>query len=276
MPLLVWALMRGRAVGRLWPMATLGLAMAGLGFVLSLGETGQLYRLQQLLPLVSLFRAPGRYIMVTELGLVLVMAVAFTDLARAGARASRPAWRSLWPLVIPAALSALLTLVMVLRPIELPGTWYAIGDPLTVASPVVVAGAGLLVAIAARGYRAALAALVLFTAVDLGYYGMSYVAGTAPIDLYEWAQIGAEPPVAPDERINRGPPVAIMSKVRIADGYSAMVPDRVLPVGAPRNQWGASPAAIRNARKVASIRRAGRAPLPDPLPPRQAGRRRRA
>ncbi len=270
LPLAVWSCLRGRRLRALWPMLRFGALLAVFGSVLALGEQGGLYRLQELLPVVGLFRAPGRYVMLSELGLALMATAAFADLASRRDGASTPAWRTLWPLAMPLGVAALVALVIGLPSVQAahPG-WEIAGTGQTATGVALIAIATALVIASARGHRLALYALVVVTAVDLGVYGLSYVRSLPTVRLAEWAGIGDPPPVAPDQRIERGPTVLTLRGVRLASGYAAMTPDRVLPIGLDRNPIPApDPTLLRHARLVAGIpvasSRAGRAiePLP--------------
>lgn len=255
LPLAVWGCLRGRRLAAHWPVLRFGAGLAVLGFVLALGERGILYRLQEMLPVVGLFRAPGRYVMLAELGLALMAATAFADLARGRGDGSPPAWRDLWPLALPLVIAVIAVAVIALPGVQSAHPDWETGASIGVAAGVMlIAVATVLVLAAARGRRLALFALVVVTAADLGIYGLSYVRALPTVDLGAWAGFGESPPVVPDQRLERGPAVFTLRGVRLAGGYAAMRPDRLLPIGLDRSPSPATdPATLRAARLVAGI-----------------------
>jgi hypothetical protein len=255
LPLAVWGCLRGRRLAAHWPVLRFGAGLAGFGFVLALGEQGFLYRLQEMLPVVGLFRAPGRYVMLAELGLVLMAVTAFADLASRRDERWPPAWRTLWPLAIPLAIAALVVAVIGQPGVQSAHPAWETGAPIQVAAGVIlIAITTALVVAAVRGHRSALFALVVVTAADLGFYGLSYVRVLPTVELGEWAEFGVAPPVGPDQRLEHGPAVFTLRGVRLAGGYAAMTPERVLPIGLGRSPTAAiDPAALRAARRVAGI-----------------------
>jgi hypothetical protein len=262
--LIAWLMIvRGRA-GRAWPLARWGLAVAVVGFVLALGESGGLYRLQQLLPVVGKFRAPGRYILVCELGLAVAGAVAFGGLVRRVCDGERSEWRALWPLALPLLASLALSVAVWggVRRTWVPGELAGV-----VAGPALVALATALVVAAARGQRIALAGLVLLTAVDLGAYGLSYLRETPPAGVEAWRSKESVPRLAAGQRLNRGSPMLTTHGVRLAGGYVSLYPARTLPVGraAPALR-GVDVEVIRNSLRVSSVAIAFGRPVEDPLP----------
>jgi len=261
LPLVVWALMRRGRLGAAWPWARFGVAIAVVAFVLALGRAGGLYRLQELLPLVGLFRAPGRYLLLCELGLAIAAVAAFADLARRGRQAVP--WRSLWPLALPLAASVLAPALLSAAD---RGAWQTRAGLALFAGPLLVGAATLLVVAGARRRRRALALLVLLTAADLGFYGMSFVRSVPAVDLATWAGLGIPSPVPPGLRVDRAFPKDLMREIRMASGYSAMVPDRVLPVGLWKGLESIDPDTLRNARRVSSVVLRGRQHIAGTLP----------
>ena len=168
--LLVWLRTEWDQLGRL---RRLSAAVAGFGaiaFWLALGEGGQLYRLQQLLPLVGNFRCPCRYIVLCHLATSVLAAIAMMRLVRRmerGQESSALRLRPLWITVAVSAVVAAFGLIFRNHPY--------IASPIAIlAGPLLISVAAILVSWAARGSRPALVGLILFAALDLGVYGLSY------------------------------------------------------------------------------------------------------
>jgi hypothetical protein len=263
-PLIAWLIVARSGVGRAWPRARWGLVVAVLGFVLALGEWGQLYRLQQLIPVVGLFRAPGRYILVCELGLAVAGAVAFAALLGRAQAGERTAWRALWPVALPGLASLALTLAVLggVRPAWIPGEL-----PGVVAGPVLLALSSALVVAAARGRPLALAALLVLTAADLGFYGLSYVRERPPSSFSDWQTAQSLPMISRDQRLNRGAPALTTRGVRLASGYVSLTPARTLPLGkSPTKLQRFYPEVVYNSLRVASVASAFGRPVEQTLP----------
>jgi hypothetical protein len=211
------------------------LALAALW--MALGDAGLIYRLQRCLPLVGSFRYPCRYLVLFYLATSILAAVGFAALLRQQRSAERIAWRQfrpLWIVVFMSVEAAVTGLVLRNRPQF--GPWPAI-----LLGPVLIFLAALLLALAARGSRAALLGLVLFAAVDLGSYGLSYAVlnrgCTARLDRLTATTFA--PPGPPDGRIvadlmrfddpnPRWGNQFILAGWYRADGYAGLEPQRRL------------------------------------------------
>jgi hypothetical protein len=174
------------------------LAVLGIvALVLAFGPSGQLYRLQQFLPLVSSFRCPCRYIVLFQLVMLILSAAAFGELVAQCRRGESSAWRELRGLGLLALVALAVALAgFILR-----------GRPLVGSRSLVLAGAGLLgaavllVALAARGHRGAVVGLVVLTAADLGVYGLSYAVFRDVEPLAHYASLALVPPDKPERRM---------------------------------------------------------------------------
>jgi hypothetical protein len=200
-----------------------------------MGPSGQIYRLQQWLPLVGGFRCPCRYLGLCHLATSVLAAIGLVLLMRQ-CRRNRPVpWRKLSPLGIVVLLSlsaAVVGIVLHGRPSFAP-------LPAVLLGPALVGAAALLVALAARGSRQALVALVLLAALDLGSYGLSYAvyAHTARLEGYIAATL--VPPGPVDGRVvgdllrfdDLGPRFGnqlLLAGWSRADGYAGLEPQRRL------------------------------------------------
>ena len=178
--LLVWLLLRWRDLGRWKFWAGFGCAILGLSCLLALGDSGGVYSLLRSVPLVGLFRAPGRYLLLTYFSASLLMTIAFADIVRMSPASSLPK-RAGW-LFLPAALSVILTAVVLSGGLGVPGGEIRLGWKI-IAGPLSLLLAGLVVLFAVRGRPAALGAVVLLAVLDVGAYGLPYVWADRPTDL---------------------------------------------------------------------------------------------
>lgn len=165
------------AARHLRALSTAALITAGISLLWMMGELGPLGWLQEHVPLVNKFRLPCRAIVVFQLALAVLAGLGFADvmsskrifgneqisnLARQGTDRSQVLW------VLPLA-SVFFTLIALRFWLPYVGAY-----PLVAFGPVMIAVAVSLLLKALNGSRWAAATLVLFTAVDLGAYGMSH------------------------------------------------------------------------------------------------------
>jgi hypothetical protein len=233
--LIVWLRCHPDRLGRLRPLALAMALLGGISLWMAMGPSGQIYRLQQWLPLVGGFRCPCRYLGLCHLATSVLAAIGLVLLMRQ-CRRNRPVpWRKLSPLGIVVLLSlsaAVVGIVLHGRPSFAP-------LPAVLLGPVLVGAAALLVALAARGSRQALVALVLLAALDLGSYGLSYAvyAHTARLEGYIAATL--VPPGPVDGRVvgdllrfdDLGPRIGnqlLLAGWSRADGYAGLEPQRRL------------------------------------------------
>jgi hypothetical protein len=231
--LLVWLACYPKPLGRLRPMVRAAGLLALFAYWMALGDAGLIYRLQRLLPLVGSFRYPCRYLVLLYLATSILAAVGFVLLVRQNRGGPRIAWRQLRPLWIVVLMSAEAAVMgVVLRHRSQFAPWPAI-----LLGPALISTAALLLALAARGSRGALVGLVLFAALDLGGYGLSYAVlyprGTARLDA--WVAATPTPPGPADGRIvvellrfddpgpRRGNQFILAGWSR-ADGYAGLEP----------------------------------------------------
>ncbi len=239
--LALWAVVRVRRLpARRRRLAQGALGVGALALVLSFGSYSPLFSLYTRLPLVGLFRYPGRYTLLVHAALAVLAAVAFADLARRrqapgepGALATGDRRQSrLWPL-------ALLPLAGLLLVLSAKG--YALAQPRSLLAHV-LAGAGPaflgvllaaaaagLVAAAARGRRWALPALLLFTVADQAGYGLSYIRHWEPCAVADFQ--GREPyPAAAPHRLANGHEdnAPLLRGESLVEGYVALAPRREL------------------------------------------------
>jgi hypothetical protein len=232
--LLVWLRTSGPAWRRVPGANLLGL-LGILALVLAFGPAGQLYRLQQFLPLVNSFRCPCRYLVLFQLTMLILAAAAFGQLVAQCQKHKPCPWsrlRGLMLLAVVAMVVMFIGFALRVEPLVAGRRWMVAG-----AATVIVAA--LLVAGAARGYRLALLGLVLWCAADLGAYGVSYAVFRDAEPLAQYRTLALVPPVKPGPRMaadlipfgdwapRSGNQMLLAGWSRV-DGYAGLEPARQL------------------------------------------------
>ena len=229
----VWLLMRRRQLEVVKHLAIGAIVLAAVGLLLALGKYGYVYHLQAYIPLVNSFGVPVRYVVLAQFAFAVGAALAFADLARASERQVSAAWRELWPLASVAAVSVLVAvaaLVVRARPGRFPDLAAQIASPVMIllGSGLVVIAAALAIA-AARGSRAALASLIVFTVVDQAAYGLSFIRRPyPPTRIADVVSGQAQPPDAVPSRVQSDNDFLTMGGFQLAGGYVAFRPRRDL------------------------------------------------
>jgi len=235
--LVVWLAVRRRDLGPWQPLARAAAMFAVLMVVLALGNAGVLYRLQRWLPIVGGFRCPCRYMLLADLAAMLLAALGFLLLVRDLAGRRQATARELRPLgvvvlvSVVVAVGGLIARHTALRPSMGPSNAILWG-------PMLIAAGAALVALAARGQRWAVPALVVFTALDLGSYGLSYAATRYYTGLDHYLALAAYRPQVdaasaadaqgfPPRVIGGENPLAMVGWTRM-NGYAGLEPARRL------------------------------------------------
>ena len=245
--LIVWLWVRRRDLGALRVPAGVASLLGFLALLMALGKFSPLYSLQTVLPVVGHFRGPCRYIVLVHLATAIAAAMGLLVLMKDAARcrSDRPLVTGQGPVVSSRQVLA-----------GLPRSFWVVGGvcfgvalagliaqgndefssvPAVLIGPVLLGTAALLVALAAAGVRGALAALILFAAIDLGTYGMTYAVYPRTIPLAEFPSATLLPPGRPNgrilasskplgERVLRYPNSITMAGWHRADGYAGLEP----------------------------------------------------
>ena len=184
--LIVWLLARRHELGPLAPSAWTALGFALVMLLLSFGAYGFLYPVTTWLPMLGSFRFPCRYLVLFQLAAAGLAAIGFVLLIRQSSLARQRRRRNAlvrWSAAPGGPCGATSSRSGAWsdsrRPWRSPGSSFAtkrisLPLPAVLAGPVLLAAAAVLMALAVRGYSAALAGLILLAAVDLGWYGLSY------------------------------------------------------------------------------------------------------
>jgi hypothetical protein len=203
-----------------------------LGLWLSIGGRGGLYYLQTKLPVVGGFRAPVRYVLLTDLALAVMASLAVAELMRTPPQTGRDRLTAItpWLLALLSAASAIgLVAVVAVPPIM--STEAAIAALL---GPALFVAAAFLITRAARGSRAALVGLVLCAAGDQALYGLGglvvwhdFVTREQAVGYLGPAE--SRPPAAPDRIVCCPfPDLYELGGYRAIDGYLGLTPVRAL------------------------------------------------
>jgi hypothetical protein len=226
--LCVWFLSRPSQWERHRTLVKWLLAFTVLATLLAAGEFGGLYRLQSLVPLANRFRFPCRGIVLVQFCLAALAAVSTANLFTRGETAAtetnRNSSRSL------LGISAFALALAIVGPLLWPEH---VATPILVwAGPILVGTAALLVFGVERGVRGCAYLLVLFTAIDLGIYGLSYSVYGRTANLSDYVAATPLPPSGPGSRIaapnpnstlRTGDRLLLAGSTRV-DGYAGLEP----------------------------------------------------
>ena len=243
--LAVWWLISGQSKTRR-RLTIFAAATAALALLWALGSSGPLGWLEANVPLVNRFRFPCRAIVLFQLAVAALAALGFATLTRP--TVSRVPSSKLW--WIPVVSVALAIIGPICWP-ENVASW-----PLIVVGPLLFAVAAWLTIRAANGSRWAVAAIVIFAAVDLGAYGATYsiVGKTETLSDYVRA---TDVPAGP---ANGRVAVDLMSGTETANGeHGKRIGDRILLSGwkCIDGYLGLEPARRLDYRETAALRAAG-------------------
>lgn len=234
---LIWVWIRRPAVPGRRVLIAAVTACAAVALVLALGRYGGVAMAAAYLPVLQSLRAPVRYIVLVQFALTILAAVMLDDLlAIADGLSPAPAGPMI-PLWIPAALGIVTTVALNTRLLSY-GRYTFAGAPAAAAGVAIVCAVTLLVYLAGRRVRWAIAALVVVTAADLGVWGIRFIyrepAQTIP-------QLTAAIPPAPDDPAEsyasgaaRGPAksdLLVLKGYRLTTGYIPLLPTTRHPLG---------------------------------------------
>lgn len=236
--LVVWLLLRYRRLSVPRPMVVCFGIAAALGAILSLGHYGYLYRGVSLLPVFNMFRGAARHGAMFHLGWVFLATLAYVELHRIRERGEKAPWRELWPLAaLPiVSIGVVAAVALAHRYADTSALAESLHGEFTptanaaVGAAIMIGATGLFAA-ACRGWRFGLLALLIFTFVDLGVYGLrhktvgdygEFIAGIevppGPPDF------GYEPNYLPTSNVM----APLMFGYRTAEGRASIEPRRHL------------------------------------------------
>ena len=199
---------------------------ATLSLLMAMGEHGGLHRALQWIPGVNAFRFPCRAVVLFQLAIAALSATALV-LMRHREHAERQVG-----VALPTSIAIAITCFGYFQ-------WSEHCSPLwlVAAGPALVAAGAWLVREMNRQRPWAFAALALFTALDLGAYGLSYAIWPRTVDLHQFAadadapHDGARIATLDDPSGLRVGNRALLRGVSRIDGYAGLEPRRVWAPG---------------------------------------------
>ena len=200
-----------------------------LSLLLAFGEYGGLYRIQSFIPIANRFRFPCRNIVLVQLAVACLAGMTLILLAEKVATSLSKRLSPVFVLLIVVAVAFAIT-----GPILFPK--FVSGPFSIMLGPTLIILAVALVNWARRGSPVALYALVIFTAIDLGTYGLSYSVWTKTAKLEQYIATAPRPKgvnsarvVAPSEKDEPtiGDRMLLAGMTRI-DGYAGLQAARQL------------------------------------------------
>jgi hypothetical protein len=232
---LTWVWIRRHALRERRALIAAVTAFAIVTLVLALGRYGGVAVLLTHLPALQLLRAPVRYIVLVQFALAILAAVTIDDLlAIADGRSAAPAGpiAALW---IPAALG-IATLSLNAR--LLPYGMHTFASASAAAPGVaIVAAATLLVHLAGRRVRWALAALVVVTMADLWAWGIRFIYREPAQSIQALTQAVPPAPANPADSYafaaSGGPygwNLLVLRGYRLTSGYVGLSPETRHPL----------------------------------------------
>jgi hypothetical protein len=200
--LAVWALAQHRKLSGLRPLAFGAAGFAALALVLAIADPGRVLRLDETSPWTAWLRFPCRYIVLFQFAVAVLAAIGFVLLDRQAQLArrfpqplARTLSRELWQQFEPLWAVVLASVAVAGTGLVLQSKGAVASLPCILAGPLFLATAVILLIAAAKGVRGAMIALILFSAADLGYYGLSWTLW-GPSDRLDAACASAVQPPA--------------------------------------------------------------------------------
>ncbi len=227
---LIWVVIRRDALRGRLSLIVASTAFAAGCLVLALGSYGHVGVLLSHLPILQSLRAPARYIVLVQFALTILAAITIDDLIAIGDGRSPAPAGSMLSLWIPPALGIATTLM--LNTAVLPYGRHTFASATVAGSGVAIVTAGtLLLYLAARRVRWAIAALVVVTAADLAGWGIRFIYREPAQTITELTSIVPEAPRNPAESyaaVSSGPlarsDLPIMRGYRLTSGYAGLFP----------------------------------------------------
>ena len=167
-----WLLLRSRAEnGKAGLVRFLSVFML-VALLLAFGRYGGLAVLQTFLPVVGSFRVPARALVLFQLAWAMLAALAFSEIIKG---ADETDTRQLDQLSGRMTFYSLLISIVLFLLISISSRPHLLSSwPWIVSGPVLIMAGSYLCRALGRGAAWALPAVILFTALDLGFYGVTY------------------------------------------------------------------------------------------------------
>ncbi len=233
---LAWVWIRRDSLRERRALIAAATVFAAIALVLALGRYGGIVVLLTQLPVFESMRGSVRYIVLVHFTLAILAAITIDDLQAIADGRTTATTGLMTPLWIPAALGVATTVA--LNSHLLPYGQYTFASAAVAASGVaMVAAVTLLVFLAGRRRRWAIAALVVVTAVDLAQWGLTFVYREPARTIAEMTRAIPEAPPNPTESYasatDRGPyrsDLLVMRGYRLTSGYVGLYPATRYPL----------------------------------------------
>jgi hypothetical protein len=227
----IWLWIRRASLGRRRSLAAACGGFALVMLVLALGRYGWLASLLLYIPGVSSFRAPARYIVLMQLALATLAALTIEDLVELRSRGVNLSRAQIAAILSVAALNVLTLLLLNTGLIPVAPDVLVSNVVHAGTGTAIIVGATALLLLAARGIPWAVPVLIVFTAIDLSCWGLSYIYRTPPVPLSAFAMRMPDNPGPAPMRLT-GPSnwsdVPLMNGYQLVGGYAGLYPQTVL------------------------------------------------
>jgi hypothetical protein len=244
--------------------------LLGVGaLVLAFGKYAVVYPLLIKLPVLELlaFRCPTRFIILFHLSLSILSCFALHDLCKLNARGEVLPWTRMWPLVIPVLLSLVACILVGFTQTTAVELWSKnVGTPSGGLWGLLLIGtATLLVALAARGKRWAIFAIMAVAFTEVAVWGLcNHIIRQGPIRTIPMVVKDLPPPPSREGRLGYFEPSSafVLDGFQLMRGYAGPSPAKRLPIDLNNlrlanvhwafieNQWLRVPSPVSRARLV--------------------------
>jgi hypothetical protein len=255
---LIWVWLRRRELGERRGLIVAVTVFAAVTLALALGRYGGVAVLLTYLPVLQSLRAPVRYIVLVQFALAILAAITLDDLIAIAERRSQPPAGRTVALWIPAALGVATTVALNTGLLGYGRHTFARA---AVAAPgiAIIIAVTLLVFLAGRRVRWAIAALVVVTAIDLAAWGIRFVYREPARTIRTLIQAIEQPPDSVAESYASAPAngryrsdLLVMAGYRLTSGYVGLFPaseqplDSTIAMQLSGRRWFFTPDGVRH------------------------------
>jgi uncharacterized membrane protein YozB (DUF420 family) len=254
---LAWVWIRRGSLRERRALIAAATVFAAIGVVLALGRYGGIGVLLTQLPVLGSMRGSVRYIVLVHFALAILAAITIEDLQAIADGRATATTGLMMPLWIPAALGVATTLA--LNSPLLPYGQHTFASAAVAAPGVaIVVAVTLLVFLAGRRRRWAIAALVVVTAADLAQWGLTFVYRQPARTIAEMTTAIPPAPADPSDAYasatDRGPyrsDLLVMRGYRLTSGYVGLYPATRYPLDSDvarelsGTRWSFTPEGVR-------------------------------
>lgn len=240
--LVLWGIFSLLSLERNRKIALAAVVLMLVSLEIAFGGYGALHWVVADMPILNMFRAPARFLLMVQLAMSVLAAISLDSICQEARKRTVTPWRRcMWLLAVPAA-AILVAAIAASKPpySSLFASLLAreaVSSPVArLAGPVLAAAAVAILIAVLRGVRAALPVMIVFAAADQGFYGMSYIRDPRPQTVEAFTAGLATPPDAGPYRVLSAKTYDdkwVLAGCRLANGYAGLWPHRTLDYGAP-------------------------------------------